>query len=219
MADKQFKVKVVTEADFQNVKDLKKELEDMKESHIKVDADIGKAQSELDELTEKSAELKKELAHLQQYGGVHVHGEEIEKLTKEIEDIDNRRLELYAEIDDAKLKAAKKEVDDLDGEKAEIDVDADDSQIKTVHKEVDDLNGEKVQVDVDVDDSQVKSVKKEIQDLGDDLSNSLGNTSSAVTGVIAGMAGKSIWDTIYGTSKKAETNKILLKNNYLKNLS
>ena len=48
--------------------------------------------------------------------------------------------------------------------------------------------------------------------MGDDLSNSLGSTSNAVTGAIAGMAGKSIWDTIYGTSAKAETNKILLKN-------
>ena len=154
MAENSFKIKVETETDFQKVKDLRKELDEMKEQKISIKTDA----------------------------------------------------------DDSQLKNVKKEVDDLNGEKAEIDVDADDSQIKSVRKEVDDLNGEKVQVDVDVDDSQVKAVKKEISDMGDNLSNSLGSTSSAVTGAIAGMAGKSIWDTIYDTSKRAETNKILLKN-------
>lgn len=154
MAENSFKIKVETETDFQNVKDLRKELDEMKDQKLTVKADV----------------------------------------------------------DTGEIKNAKKEVNDLNGEKAEIDIDADDSQIKNVRKEIDDLKGEKVQVDVDVDDSQVKAVKKEISDLGDNLSNSLGSTSNAITGAIAGMAGKSIWDTIYDTSKRAETNKILLKN-------
>ena len=244
MAENSFKIKVETETDFQNVKDLRKELDDMKDQKItvKADVDTGRIQElrqELDELSTKGNDLQNRLNYLKKVNvGFDVHDEEIAEIEKELDNISKRQLEIYTEIDDINLQNAKKEIDNLDGEKVEvdidadtgeiktarkevndlngehveIDVDADDSQLKTVRKEVDDLNGEKVQVDVDVDDSQVKAVKKEISDLGDNLSNSLGSTSNAITGAIAGMAGKSIWDTIYDTSKRAETNKILLKN-------
>ena len=206
MAENSFKIKVETETDFQDVKDLRKELEDMKESEVKVQGriegnDISYWKKEVDNLDGTSVWVECDF-----------DGSEIEDARREIRDIDGNVINLETDVDDSDLKNAKKEVDDLNGEKAEVEVDADDSQVKNVRKEVDDLNGEKVQVDVDVDDSQVKAVKKEISDLGDDLSKSLGSTSSAVTGAIAGMAGKSIWDTIYDTSKRAETNKILLKN-------
>ena len=244
MAENSFKIKVETETDFQKVKDLRKELDDMKDQKItvKADVDTGRIQElrqELDELSTRGNDLQNRLNYLKKVSvGFDVHDEEIAEIEKELDNISKRQLEIYTEIDDINLQNAKKEIDNLDGEKVEVDIDADtgeiktarkevndlngehveidvdtdDSQLKTVRKEVDDLNGEKVQVDVDVDDSQVKAVKKEISDLGDDLSNSLGSTSNAVTGAIAGMAGKSIWDTIYGTSKRAETNQILLKN-------
>lgn len=244
MAENSFKIKVETETDFQNVKDLRKELDEMKDQKItvKADVDTGRIQElekELDELSAKGHDLQDRLNYLKKVNvGFDVHDEEIAEIEKELDKISKRQLEIHTEIDDINLKNAKKEidgldgekvivdidtdtneiktakreVDDLNGEKVEIDVDADDSQLKTVRKEVDDLNGEKVQVDVDVDDSQIKAVKKEISDMGDNLSSSLGSTSSAITGAIAGMAGKSIWDTIYDTSKRAETNKILLKN-------
>ena len=244
MAENSFKIKVETETDFQNVKDLRKELDDMKDQKISVKADVDtgriqELQNELDQLSSKGHDLQDRLNYLKKVNvGFDVHDEEIAQIEKELDNISKRQVEIYTEIDDINLQNAKKEVDnldgekvivdidtdtneiktvrkevnDIDGEKVQIDVDADDSQLKTVRKEVDDLNGEKVQVDVDVDDSQVKAVKKEISDMGSDLSNSLGSASNAVTGVVAGMAGKSIWDTIYGTSKRAETNQILLKN-------
>lgn len=215
MADNNLSFKVTAKADGEEVVDLAKNIKKLKEEAaepIKVKLGVDDAQKELDELTKESVELQRQLKQLKQYGGVQVHGDEIEKLTKEIEKIDKRRLELYAIIDDAEIKSAQREVDDLKGEKAEVDVNVNDSEIGNAKKEIDDLKGEKVQVDVDVDDSQIKNAKKEIDDLGDSLQSSLGSTESAVTGVISGMAGKSIWDTIYGTSKRAETNKILLKN-------
>lgn len=206
MAENSFKIKVETETDFENLKDLKKELEGMKDSEVKIHGridgnDISYWKKEVDNLDGTSVWVE-----------CDVDGSEIKNARREIRDIDGKVIKVDTDVDDTDLKNTQKEVDDLNGEKVQVDVDVDDSQIKSVRKEVDDLKGEKVQVDVDVDDSQIKNVKKEIGDLGDELSSSLGSASSAVTGVVAGMAGKSIWDTIYGTSKRAETNKILLKN-------
>lgn len=215
MADNNLNFKVTAKADGKEVIDLAKNINKLKEDAsqpINVNVKVNDAQKELDELNKRSKELAKELDSLQRYGGVHVHGEEIEKLKKELQDIDKRKLELYAIIDDADLANTRKEINNMQKEKIDIDIDADTSQIKTVHKEVDDLKGENVDINVNVDDSEIKNAKKEVDDLGDSLQSSLSSTESAITGAIAGMAGKSIWDTIYGTSKKAETNKILLKN-------
>ena len=105
-----------------------------------------------------------------------------------------------------------KEVKDEAGETIGIETDVDDSDVKTTKKEIDDMKGEKVDVDVDVDDSDIKNTKNEIEDLSKSATANINATGNAITGVISGLAGKSIWDTVYGTSAKAETNKVLIKN-------
>lgn len=215
MADNNLTFKVTAKADGEEVIDLAKNIDKLKQDAskpINLDVKVNDAQNELNELNQKSKELAKQLDSLQRYGGVQVHGEEIEKLKKELQDIDKRKLELYAIIDDAELANLKKDINSVQKERIDIDIDADTGQIKTVHKEIDDLKGENVDINVNVDDSEIKNAQKEVEGLGDKLQSSLGSTESAITGAISGMAGKSIWDTIYGTSKKAETNKILLKN-------
>lgn len=122
------------------------------------------------------------------------------------------KVKVSTEADTKAIERLTSLINDIKSEKVDLDVNADDSEIKTAKKEIDDIQGEKVDVDIDVDDSEIKSARKELEDLHKEASSNISATGNAITGVVSGLAGKSIWDTVYGTSKKAETNKILIKN-------
>ena len=140
-----------------------------------------------------------------------VNAKKLKDLKSEINDVDGEKIDLDINADDTQLKSAKKEFSDFDGETANVDIHADDSEIKSAQKEIDNMKGEKIDIKINVDDSDLKSADKEVKGLGGEISNSLGSTQNAVTGLVSTMAGKSVWDVVYGTSTKAETNKVLLK--------
>lgn len=160
-------------------------------------------------------DLKKKLEEDKNYKlqiGADVDDKEIKSTKKEIDNLNGEKINIDADVDDSELKNAQKEVNDLNGEIVGINLDVDDSQLKSAQVEVNNLDGKHINVNLDVDTSQLSSAKKEVDDLGASASSSMGSTANAVNGAISMMAGKNIWDTIYGTSKRNETNQILLKN-------
>jgi len=176
--------------------------------------DLSLAQKELNDLEKKADELRSKKLQLK----LDTDTSKLDETNKKIEELKNTinvikgSANIPINIRDEALKAAEKELSDLEKKRLDLELAVADDEIKVAKKEVDDLKGEKVGVDVDVDDSQIKNAKKELEDLQKQLSNNVDGTANAVNGVISGLAGKSIWDTVYGTSKKAETNKILIKN-------
>ena len=122
-------------------------------------------------------------------------------------------IDIKLNLDTGELESTQKMLKELvDTDDPDIEVHANDSEIKTAKKEFDDLNGEKAEAEVHVDDSEIKNAKKELDDLQKQLSSNMNSTGNAVNGLVAGLAGKGIWDIVYGTSAKAETNKVLIKN-------
>lgn len=122
-------------------------------------------------------------------------------------------IDINFRINTGELESAQKTLQEVvDTDNPDIDIHANDSEIKTAKKELDDMQGEKVDTEVEVNTSSIKTAKKELEDLQSQLSNNMSSTGNAINGVIGSLAGKSIWDTIYGTSAKAETNKVLIKN-------
>ena len=122
-------------------------------------------------------------------------------------------IDINLNLDTGELESAQKMLKELaDTDDPDVEVHADDSEIKTAKKEFDDLKGEKADTEVHVDDTEIKNAKKELEDLQKQLSSNMNATGNAVNGVVAGLAGKGIWDIVYGTSAKAETNKVLIKN-------
>lgn len=139
--------------------------------------------------------------------------EEASSLLKEITDSDNVDININA--DDTEVEEAIKNIDVITNENGEvigINIDTDDSSLKSAKKEVDDMKGDKIPIDIPVDDSDIKKAEKEIDNLKKSLESNTSSMGNAITGIVSGLAGKSIWDTIYGTSAKAETNKVLIKN-------
>lgn len=160
-------------------------------------------------------DLKKKLEEDENYKvqiGTSVDDKEIKSAQKEIDNLDGETVDVNTDVDDSQLKTTQTEINDLKGEIVDINLDVDDSQLKSAQVEVNDMDGKHISVNLDVDTSQLSAAKKEIQDLGDSASASMDTTANAVNGAISMMAGKNIWDTIYGTSKRNETNQILLKN-------
>lgn len=122
-------------------------------------------------------------------------------------------IDINFKVNTGELESAQKTLQEVvDSEDPDIEVHANDSEIKTAKKELDDMQGEKIDTEVEVDTASIKVAKKELEDLQNQLSNNMSSTGNAINGIIGGLAGKSIWDTIYGTSAKAETNKVLIKN-------
>ena len=152
---------------------------------------------------------------------VNVDDEDLERLKKELTDIDtdidvdlnvdnaddvlkdidflNDDIDISIDVDDSQIGNAKGELETIPGE-VPVEVPVDDTQVKDTTQQVKDIPGE-APVSVPVDDSQVKNARQEI----DSMANSL-------NGIVGAMAGKSVWDLVYGTSAKAETNKVLIKN-------
>ena len=209
MADNNLEFKVTAKADGEELLDLAKNFEKLKEDasepiEVKAkfdDGSISEYEKEINDLNGKQLLFETDIDSVP-----------LENVGKIISDLDGEKVDIKIQADDNEVKSAKMEVTDLNGEKVSVDIDIDDSTLKSVRKEIDDLQGENVSINIDVDDSQLKTAKSEADSLGDSVQSSMSNLDSAVTGVISGMAGKSIWDTIYGTSAKAETNKILIKN-------
>lgn len=122
-------------------------------------------------------------------------------------------IDINFNTDTGELESAQKMLKELaDTDNPDVEVHADDSEIKTAKKEFDDLKGEKAETEVHVDDTDIKNAKKELDDLQRQLSSNMNATGNAINGVVGGLAGKGIWDIVYGTSAKAETNKVLIKN-------
>ncbi|AMK16326.1 phage tail protein [Methanobrevibacter olleyae] len=122
-------------------------------------------------------------------------------------------LDVNIDVDSGDLEKVQKILKEIEtGEVINVDTDVDSAHVETVKKEIDDMKGDKVPIDVDVDDSEIKKAQKELENLKNSIASNTSGMGSAITGVVSGLAGKSIWDVVYGTSAKAETNKVLLKN-------
>ena len=141
-----------------------------------------------------------------------VDDKDIKSTKKEVDDLKGEQVDIDANVDDSEIQTAQSEIDDMNGEKVAVDIDVDDSQLKSARVTIDDMNGEKIAIDLDVDTSQLDEAERKVSSVSSTGTSGLNNIGSSVNGIVGMMAGKSIWDTIYGTSKKAETNKILLKN-------
>ena len=149
-------------------KNISKSFDNFKNKDIDVDVDlnIANAEKELEELNIKSKELGEQLTHMQLYGGKPVHGEEIDKLEKQLAQIDKRKLELYAEIDDAKLQKTKQEVEDIDNAKVSPKIDVDDKEIEKTKEDVDKLDDTKPKIPIKVDgEEEFDEVKQKIDDI------------------------------------------------------
>ena len=237
MSDEEITIKVTTNVDASDVESLEKSIKQLSDNIVdvsvstdnseidnlqkdldqidgsKLDIDIDAETSKLEELSKLSNELKEKLNYLKKINiGVHVYDKEIAKLEKELKDLDKKKLEISANIDDAKIKLAEKEINNLNGKKPQVNVDVDGSELDSVERKITGMDGKRIGVEIDVDDSQLSNAQAKVQGLGDTVVNELGQTNNAITGLVSGLAGKSIWDTIYGTSKKAETNKVLISN-------
>ena len=122
-------------------------------------------------------------------------------------------IDIKINLDSGDLESVQKELKDLaDSDDVNLDTHVDDSEIKTAKKEFDDIKGDKAETEVHVDDTDIKNAKKELDDMQKQLSSNMNATGNAINGVVGGLAGKGIWDIVYGTSAKAETNKVLIKN-------
>lgn len=122
-------------------------------------------------------------------------------------------IDINFKVNTGDLESAQKTLQEVvDTDDPDVDIHANDSEIKTAKKELDDMQGEKVDTEVEVDTASIKAAKKELEDLQNQLSTNMSSTGNAINGVVGGLAGKGIWDIVYGTSAKAETNKVLIKN-------
>ena len=142
--------------------------------------------------------LKKELTDIDTDIDVDLNVENADDVLKDI-DFLNDDIDISIDVDDSQIGNAKGELQGIPGE-VPVEVPVDDTQVKDTTQQVKDIPGE-APVSVPVDDSQVKNARQEI----DSMANSL-------NGIVGAMAGKSVWDLVYGTSAKAETNKVLIKN-------
>ena len=143
--------------------------------------------------------LKKELGDIDTDIGVDINTDDVDDVKKDLEALESDDIDISVSVDDTRVTEAKNKVEDIPSETS-VNVDADSTQVREAHAEVDSIPSE-VNVNVDVDDSQVKNARQEI----DTMANGL-------NGIVGAMAGKSVWDLVYGTSAKAETNKVLIKN-------
>ena len=121
MAEKELKIKVVTETDIKNLDGLDKKLEDTKgkidslnaeKVQLKIDADTEKlsdVKSKITELENKKAELK-----------VGVDDDEIKSTEQEIKQLDDERIQLELNLETHKLDELQAKKDDI--EKDEIDI-------------------------------------------------------------------------------------------------
>ena len=122
-------------------------------------------------------------------------------------------IDINFKVNTGDLESAQKTLQEVvNTDDPDVDIHANDSEVKTAKKELDDMQGEKVDTEVEVDTSSIKTAKKELEDLQRQLSTNMSSTGNAINGVVGGLAGKGIWDIVYGTSAKAETNKVLIKN-------
>ena len=121
MAEKELKIKVVTETDIKNLDGLDKKLEDTKgkidslnaeKVQLKIDADTEKlsdVKSKITELENKKAELK-----------VGVDDDEIKSTEQEIKQLDDERIQLELNLETHKLDELQAKKDDI--ERDEIDI-------------------------------------------------------------------------------------------------
>lgn len=188
------------------VKKMEAELEKLQSQEIKLSASVEKGKVDL--LKKDLESIKKDKIQIP----VDTDDRKLSNLKKIIQDLNGEKVELKVDVDDNGIKTARAEITDINGEKVQVDLDVDDSTLKSVRKEVDDMKGDKIDITLDIDDSALDSAEQKVKNLSQSGTQGLNNIGSSVNGVIGAMAGKSIWDTIYGTSKKNETNKILLKN-------
>lgn len=177
-----------------------------------ITGDLETAKKELSDIEKKASDLQKQKLMLKletDSAKLDETNSKIKELQKFLSDVKNPNVDV--KVSDEEIQKAEKELQDLQGKKLDLEVSVADTELKIARKEVNDLNGEKVNVDVDVDDTSLKNARKELDDLQKQVTSNMSGTGSAVTGMISGLAGKSIWDTVYGTSAKAETNKVLIK--------
>ena len=177
-----------------------------------ITGDLETAKKELSDIEKKAGDLQKQKLMLKletDSAKLDETNSKIKELQKFLSDVKNPNVDV--KVSDEEIQKAEKELQDLQGKKLDLEVSVANTELKIARKEVDDLNGEKVNVDVDVDDTSLKNARKELDDLQKQVSSNMSGTGSAITGMISGLAGKSIWDTVYGTSAKAETNKVLIK--------
>lgn len=204
--DKDYQLQIGAEVDDKEIKSTKKEIEDISDEKPVIDMRV-----DGNNITYWTRQTKN-LDGTEVWVKCDVDGTPLKNAEKQIRDMNGKIINIDADVDDSQLKSTQTEVNDLNGEIVGINLDVDDSQLKTAQVEVNDMDGKHISVNLDVDTSQLSAAKKEVEDLGASASTSMGSTANAVNGAISMMAGKNIWDTIYGTSKRNETNQILLKN-------
>lgn len=204
MVENDLSIKIKTKVDKSEAENLADFINNLNSSNVKINVDG----DELEIVKEDIEDFENKKIPLD----VDLNNASINDAKKLINDLDTEKVEVDIKADDGELKSAKIIITDIDGEKIDVDLNVEDTNLKNIQKEIDNLKGENIEVSVHVDDTEIKNAKKEVDDLGNNIQSGLGSTESAITGLVGAVAGNNIWDTIYGTSKKAETNKILLKN-------
>lgn len=136
----------------------------------------------------------------------------LNSIKKIINDLKGEKVDVNVVVDESGVESLKLDIQDINGEHVEVTVDTDGSSFDAVKQEIESLNGENISVTVDVDDTAIRNAKSEMEGIAQSAKGDLGSMDNAITGVISGMAGKSMWDAVYGNTTRAETNQILLKN-------
>lgn len=117
MADKQVKVKVVTDKDLKGVDAIEDKIKQIKQQKIQLDIEANT--SRFKEVESRISAIKEELKSLQ--GKADVDDSEVKKLESELSSLESEKIDIQLAIETSKLKAAEAEIEELDGKSIDID--------------------------------------------------------------------------------------------------